>query len=102
VTVNGKSRPVGFPRRKRPFELTLSSEGLKIMSRAFIPPATDPSLTGGKVGGGGSPEYATDPSATDPSPARDDERGRLTETARRGVEGVVIEKGFSKTFLFRL
>jgi hypothetical protein len=68
VTVNGKSRPVGFPRRKRPFELTLSSEGLKIMSRAFIPPATDPSLTGGKVGGGGSPEYATDP-----SPARDNE-----------------------------
>jgi hypothetical protein len=52
--------------------------------------ATDLSLTEGKAGDGGSPE-----SATDPSPARENEGGRLTETTRRSVEGVVIEKGFS-------
>jgi hypothetical protein len=120
VSVGSESLPVGFPRKKRPFELTLSPEGFKnnipwlLSSRirnegsiavrrlgrrrvTRIQSATDPSLTRGKAGGGGSPE-----NATDPSPVRDDERGRLTETARRGVEGVVIEKGLSKTFLFRL
>jgi hypothetical protein len=60
------------------------------MSCGFFPPAsatTDPSLTGDKAAGGGeSPQYETDPSLTG-----DNAGGRLPETVRRGVEGVVIE-----------
>jgi hypothetical protein len=109
VSVDGESCPVGFPRTKRQFELTLPSESFKnyvpcILSwrgsiavrrlggRRVPRISYEPSQRGDNpaAGGGGFPETAPDPSLME-----DNEvvvgGGEFSEAAWCGVEGVVIE-----------